>query len=134
MAARKSAARKSNQKAPGNNAAGKFCIVLTTVDKPQLAHKIAETLVKDKIAACVNIVPNIKSVYRWKGKIESVEEFLLIIKTTQVKIKSLEAAIKKLHTYSVPEFIVLEIKDGSSDYMGWILESTIKNRKLSELL
>ena len=123
MAPRKSAASKTTSRTPNTDARSKFCIVLTTVDKSTLAAKIAETIVKKELAACVNIVPNIKSVYRWKNKIETANEFLLLIKTTQSKIDSIEATIKKLHTYSIPEFIVLEIKDGSTDYLEWVLDS-----------
>ena len=123
MAPRKSIASKTASRTPIMDARSKFCIVLTTVDKSTLAAKIAETIVKKELAACVNIVPNIKSVYRWKNKIETANEFLLLIKTTQSKIDSIEATIKKLHTYSIPEFIVLEIKDGSTDYLEWVLDS-----------
>jgi periplasmic divalent cation tolerance protein len=123
MAVRKSTARKSDEIVTNSNDPGKFCVALTSTDNAQLAQRIAGILVKKKLAACVNIVPNIQSVYRWKGEVESVCEFLLVIKTTQVKINSIGVVIKKLHTYSLPEFIVLEIKDGATGYLQWLLES-----------
>ena len=97
MAPRKSATSNTVSRTPNTDARSKFCIVLTTMDKPELAHHFAEALVKKKLAACVNIVPNIKSVYRWKDKIETANEFLLLIKTTQLKIDSLETEETKIH-------------------------------------
>jgi len=123
MAVRKSIARKFNRKTRGEDATGKICLVLTTVNNPELADLIAASLIRKKLAACVNIVPNVKSFYRWKGKVESAEEFLLVIKTTHAKITSLEKTLKELHTYSVFEFIVMDIHDGSTDYLAWILDS-----------
>jgi len=101
-----------------------FCIVLTATDSAQLADHIAHALVDQKLAACVNITPAITSVYRWKNKIEKTKEWLLIIKTRRHLSHKVETAIRKLHTYTIPECIVIPIDGGSKDYLDWVLGST----------
>ncbi|MDP9160332.1 MAG: divalent-cation tolerance protein CutA [Acidobacteriota bacterium] len=98
-------------------------IMLTTVGSQDEARKIAHALVEARLAACVNIIPRIESVYRWEGKVETAEECLLIIKTTSLKLGPAEALVKKLHSYDLPECIVTAIEDGSADYLNWIEES-----------
>ena len=95
-------------------------IVLTTASSEPEAKKIARALVKRKLAACVNIAPKIQSVYRWQGKVEEAEEVLLIIKTTRPKQEEVSAAIRELHSYELPECVVLAIESGSKEYLGWI--------------
>jgi periplasmic divalent cation tolerance protein len=99
-------------------------IVLSTAGSEQEAHKIAHTLVKRRLAACVNIVPQVHSIYRWKGEIESAQEWLLLIKTRADKFPAVRDAIGELHSYEVPECIVLEIEDGSLPYLQWLEKAT----------
>lgn len=98
-------------------------LVLTTAGSDEEARKIAHALVEHKLAACVNIVPRIHSVYRWQGKVESGEEFLLIVKTTRGHEEAVRSAIKGLHSYELPECIVVAIESGSQKYLQWISES-----------
>jgi periplasmic divalent cation tolerance protein len=99
-------------------------IVLTTAGSPQEAEKIARALVDRRLAACVNVVPQIQSIYRWKGKMEQETEWLLIIKTRLKAFDSVRDTIKELHSYELPECIMLEISDGSAPYLNWIEENT----------
>jgi len=98
-------------------------IVLTTAGSQQEAQKIAEALVAQRLAACVNIISGIHSVYRWQGKVEQADEWLLLIKTTESASAPLRDAITKLHSYEVPECIVLSIEDGTPAYLDWIGDS-----------
>lgn len=98
-------------------------VVLSTVGSEDEARKIAHHLVEHKLAACVNIVPKIESVYRWQGKVESNREYLLVIKTSLEKFPEVSKAIRELHSYELPECIALGIEDGSSDYLRWLDDS-----------
>ena len=98
-------------------------LVLTTAGSEEEARKIAQALVERRLAACVNIVPRIHSVYRWQGHVESSEEYLLIIKTTRHCEDSVRSAIRELHSYEVPECITVEIDGGSEQYLRWIEDS-----------
>jgi periplasmic divalent cation tolerance protein len=95
-------------------------IVLTTISSRELAGKLARQLVERRVAACVNVVGPIRSVYRWKGKVEQEEEFLLLIKTTTGHVLRLRAAFKELHPYEMPECVELAIDGGSEDYLAWL--------------
>jgi periplasmic divalent cation tolerance protein len=99
-------------------------IVLSTAGSEQEAHKIAHILVKRRLAACVNILPRVQSIYRWKGEIESAQEWLLLIKTRADKFPAVRDAIGELHSYEVPECIALEIEDGSLPYLQWLEKAT----------
>ena len=99
-------------------------IVLTTAGSEQEARKIANSLVERRLAACVNILPKIESVYRWKGEVDSANEWLLLIKTKAEKFPAVRDAILELHSYEVPECIVLQVEDGSLPYLQWLDEST----------
>lgn len=103
----------------------KFVVCLTTVSKESLAKKIATTLVQKKRVACVNILPNVLSIYRWKGKVCWESEWILLMKTTQKRVKNLERELLKIHPYEVPEFIVLPILKGSQKYLTWISEGIL---------
>jgi periplasmic divalent cation tolerance protein len=95
-------------------------IVLTTIDAPDAAHRIARTLVERRLAACVSLIPNLTSIYRWQGEVETATEFLLLIKTSNGQLSELEAALHELHTYDVPEFLVLPVDSGSKLYLDWL--------------
>jgi len=95
-------------------------IVLSTAGSEEQARKIAHHLVENQLAACVNIVPRIESVYRWEGKVESNHEWLLVIKTTGERFPAVRDAIRELHSYELPECIAISIEDGSTDYLEWI--------------
>jgi len=86
-------------------------------------EEIARYLVENKLAACVNIVQKVKSIYWWQGKIEEDAEALLIVKTSTDKIKELITKVKEIHPYTVPEIISLKIEEGNPDYLKWINES-----------
>ena len=98
-------------------------IVLTTAGSEDEARKIAHHLVEQKLAACVNIVPQIESIYRWQGRVESSREWLLLIKTTAEKVANVSEAVSELHSYDVPECIAIPIEDGSPEYLNWLAES-----------
>lgn len=98
-------------------------IVLSTAGSEEEARKIAGHLVDQQLAACVNIVPHIESVYRWQGKIESSREWLLLIKTNAANLAAVQDAIGELHSYDLPECVAISIEDGSSEYLQWIGES-----------
>lgn len=95
-------------------------IVLTTVGDEQKAEAFAAALVERKLAACVNIVGPIRSIYRWKGKVERDSEYLLILKTTAEQAARLEAVFKELHPYELPERVELSLEGGSEEYLAWI--------------
>jgi periplasmic divalent cation tolerance protein len=99
-------------------------IVLSTAGSEEEARKIACELVERGLAACVNIVPQIESVYRWQGKIESSRESLLLIKTTVDQFEKVRDAISELHSYDLPECIALAIEDGSPEYLRWLADPT----------
>jgi periplasmic divalent cation tolerance protein len=87
------------------------------------ARKIGRGVVEKKLAACANIVPGVESIYRWKGRVERAREVLVIMKTTANRLPDLEREVKRLHSYEVPEFIVLPLTAGSRDYLNWIEQS-----------
>ena len=93
-----------------------YVVVFVTASSKKEAEKIADGLVDKKLAACVNIVPGVKSIYTWKGKKEKANEVLLVIKTKRVNVKKLMKEVKRLHSYDVPEIISLPIKNGSKEF------------------
>jgi periplasmic divalent cation tolerance protein len=99
-------------------------VVLVTCPSAKEAERIASALVQARLAACGNILQSpVRSIYRWKEKIESAREFLLLIKTSRRRFSELQAAIKQLHSYEVPEIIALPIAAGSQGYLSWLAES-----------
>ncbi len=99
------------------------CVVLVTCASAAEAKRIALAVVEARLAACVNILPGpVTSIYRWKGKVESAKERLLLIKTSRKNLAKLQAAVEKLHSYDIPEFIALPIAAGSRAYLAWMDE------------
>jgi len=98
-------------------------LVLTTVGSKDEARKIGRALVERRLAACVNFVPQVRSIYRWKGQIEEAEEWLLILKTTRAAFERVREAILELHSYDVPECVSVAVDDGSVEYLSWIGQS-----------
>ncbi|MGH9898890.1 MAG: divalent-cation tolerance protein CutA [Pyrinomonadaceae bacterium] len=100
-------------------------IVLTTTSNAAEAKKIAEALVTDRLAACVQIVPEVLSVYRWKDAVEQASEVVLIIKTTSSRFESVKSAILELHSYETPEVVGIEIAEAAKEYLDWLLLSVV---------
>ena len=98
-------------------------IVLTTIGASTDPAALARTLVEERLAACVNVLPVMTSYYRWKGTVEEDREQQLIIKTTPSRLPALEARLRELHPYEIPELLVLPIVGGSSAYLAWLQES-----------
>jgi periplasmic divalent cation tolerance protein len=95
-------------------------VVLSTCASPEEAEKIARALVEKKLAACVNILPAVRSIYRWKNAIEDDQETLLLIKSSRALFNELRAEIERLHSYEVPEAIAIPIVDGMERYLEWM--------------
>ena len=100
-----------------------FVVMYVTCPSQTEAEQMAESLVVQRLAACVNIIPQITSVYRWEGAIEKASEWLLVIKTHRDKMSAVEEHVKSLHSYTVPEVIGLPVLGGSSLYLDWLAES-----------
>jgi periplasmic divalent cation tolerance protein len=99
-------------------------VALVTCGNREEAGRIAQALVEGRWAACVNIVESpVRSIYRWQGKVETADEHLLVIKTSRRKFAALEEAVRRQHSYAVPEVIALPIRAGSANYLAWLAES-----------
>jgi periplasmic divalent cation tolerance protein len=105
---------------------GSELIVFVTAGSGEEASRIAQSLVSEHLAACVNIVAGVESIYWWEGKVTRDSEVLLIIKTTDERYKELEDRVKQLHSYSTPEVIAYPIERGSPDYLSWLRQNTTK--------
>ena len=101
-----------------------FAAVYTTIDSIEDARKMAHTLVEEQLVACVNIIHKVESIYNWKGKIEMEEECVLIAKTTEENVKKTIQRIRKLHSYELPDVIVLPIVGGLKDYLEYLTNVT----------
>ena len=97
-------------------------IALTTCSEGE-ARTLAEALVNRDLAACVNVVPRVQSVYKWKGKLANEAESLLVMKTSAAGLAALRAAVLELHSYEVPEFVVLTVDSGHGPYLDWVVKS-----------
>jgi periplasmic divalent cation tolerance protein len=98
-------------------------IILSTTGSEDEASKIAEHLVSNRLAACVNIIPSITSVYRWKGEMNSDREILMVIKTDASRFEEIKTAVRNMHSYETPELIAISIQQGLQQYLDWISES-----------
>jgi len=103
-----------------------FIVVFITTGSLDEAMKIARTLVEEKLAACVNVVPEVFSFYWWESKLQEDKEALMIVKTTASAFPALEAKVKELHSYTVPEIIALPIKAGYKGYLDWVAGSVLR--------
>jgi periplasmic divalent cation tolerance protein len=97
-----------------------FQIVLSTCADREQAERIAHRLVEQRLAACVNILPGVQSIYRWEGAVESAAEVLLLIKTSSAHSQDVRSTITSLHSYEVPEFLILPVLGGSEAYLAWL--------------
>lgn len=101
-----------------------YLVVFCTVPDAAIGERIAEALVEERLAACVNLVPGLTSVYRWEGKVQREAEVLLVIKTRAGRVEALMQRLKALHPYEVPEILALPVAAGSEAYLRWIEENT----------
>ena len=99
-----------------------YLVVLVTTPSKEVGHAVARALLQQKLAACVNVVPSIASIYTWEGELCSDEEVLLVIKSTRTAFEALAAAVRNVHPYDVPEIIALPLVTGAQDYLDWIDE------------
>ena len=99
-------------------------VVLVTCGSEEQATNIANSLVEERLVACVNIISPVRSIYRWEGKIWDEKEWMLIIKTQKKRFEDLEKKVKSLHSYAVPEILALPIVEGSLAYLNWLEEMT----------
>ena len=107
-----------------------LAIVLTAVGSNKEAESLSDILAKSKYVACINILPDVKSKYMWKGKLQNTKELILMIKTRKDYFKYLEILIKKNHSYQVPEILCIDIANISADYSNWIIsELNVKKNK-----
>ena len=95
-------------------------VVFTTCNSEKQAARLARHLVEQRFAACVNILPKARSIYRWKNKIETAAEYVLLIKSRRDLFAAIRAEIQKIHTYEVPEIVAVQVVEGSEAYLGWI--------------
>ncbi len=102
-----------------------YVMVISTVNNIDSARNISKILVEKKLAACVNIVPNLTSIYKWEGNMCEDTEYLLLIKSVKDKLDMLKNVIKLAHPYDVPEIIAIDITDGNKDYLDWIDKSLL---------
>jgi periplasmic divalent cation tolerance protein len=101
-----------------------FFVILSTCPDAQVAERLARTLVEESLAACVNIVPGLRSIYRWDAAVQSDEEVLMIVKTTAGCLEAARERLVALHPYEVPEAIALPVADGHHAYLEWVAAST----------
>ncbi|MBL8955538.1 MAG: divalent-cation tolerance protein CutA [Myxococcaceae bacterium] len=100
------------------------CVVLITAPSQEKATELAHALVNEKLAACVNLVPGVRSIYRWEGAVEDAQEVLMLAKTTTDRFDALHQRVLALHPYQVPEVVRLDIAAGHLPYLDWVRDST----------
>ena len=99
-------------------------VAFSTFPSAEVAAEVARALVGEQLAACVNLVPNVRSIYRWQGAIEDATETLAVIKTTEDRLAAMQARLVALHPYDVPEVIALPIAGGHAAYLAWVTDAT----------
>ena len=99
-------------------------VVLVTTPSPERAAEIARAVVEERLAACGSVVPGLRSIYRWEGKVQDDAEALLVLKTTRARFEALRDRVLALHPYDVPEVIALPVEAGSAPYLAWIAAET----------
>lgn len=99
-------------------------MVVTTLPNETAASALARALVEEQLAACVNIVPGVRSIYRWEGAVADEPEIVCVVKTARDRLERMSARLRELHPYSVPELLVLSPSDGAQAYCDWVIEST----------
>jgi periplasmic divalent cation tolerance protein len=107
-----------------NATARDFRIVFVMAANENEASRIAQALVEEKLAACVNVMGPVRSIYRWRGTIENANEYMLVIKTSRHYFSKLERRVRELHSYEVPEIVAVTLAAGSKPYIAWLAEST----------
>jgi periplasmic divalent cation tolerance protein len=107
-------------------AARAFRMVFVMAGNEDESARIAQALVEEKLAACVNIIGPVRSIYRWRGAIESAHEYMLIIKAPMRRLSTLERRVRELHSYEVPEIVAVSLAAGSAPYVAWLAESTVE--------
>ncbi len=105
-----------------------YAVILTTVDSQDAAERIADEVLKNRLAACVQVIGPIRSKYWWKGSIESSEEYLILIKSRKNLYKEVEDLIREIHPYEIPEIIALPVEEGLEDYLKW-MSTTLRRGK-----
>ncbi len=105
---------------------GDFIVVLITTGSQEEALKIARTLVEEKLAACVNVIPMVSSFYWWEGKVQEDRESLMVAKTAASLFPTLEKRVRELHSYTVPEIIAIPIREGYKGYLDWVADSVLR--------
>ncbi|MBI3324231.1 MAG: divalent-cation tolerance protein CutA [Candidatus Omnitrophica bacterium] len=106
-----------------SNTRADVVVVFLTCPSTKVARRIAQTLIAQRLAACVNILPGVDSVFWWEGKVDRARETLLIIKTTRARFRELQPAVRRSHPYDVPEILALPVAVGSPAYLDWVVAS-----------
>jgi len=104
-----------------------FVVVLVTASSAEEATRIARALVDERLAACVNVLGPMRSIYRWQGAVEEAEEHLLVVKARGADVGAVETRVRALHGYDVPEVVALPVGGGSAAYLAWLAESTTRS-------
>jgi periplasmic divalent cation tolerance protein len=103
--------------------ADQILLAISTFPDAETANRVAEALVEEKLAACANIIPAVHSIYRWKEKIETAGEVMVLLKTTEDRLVELQEKLRSVHPYEVPELICIKIDRGSPDYLRWVIDN-----------
>ncbi len=111
----------------------KEIVIFITSGSEEEAKKLARVLVEEKLAACVNILSGVESLYWWKGKIESSKEWMLVVKTQGKMVNKVVKRVKEIHSYEVPEVIALPIVEGNKDYLQWISDTLALRKRKGDL-